>query len=114
MIASIHETNATPSAEESVTMVKDNSSQGDIIKFCSTVSNHQDALQIFQAANSLVGQGSTHSLMGLGNGGDWVRLHAPVLEQAIVYATMMNNFRLSDRGLINVRDLRDAWALMEY
>ena len=50
-------------------MVKDNSSQGDIIKFCSTVSNHQDALQIFQAANSLVGQDSTHSLMGLGNGG---------------------------------------------
>ena len=114
VIASIHETKATPSAEEIVTMVKDNSSQGDIIKFCSTVSNHQDALQILQAANSLVGQDSTHSLMGLGNGGDWVRLHAPVLQQAIVYATMMTNFRLSDRGLINVRDLRDAWALMEY
>jgi len=27
---------------------------------------------------------------------------------------MMNNFRLSDKGLINVRDVRDAWALMEY
>ncbi|HII38251.1 MAG TPA: type I 3-dehydroquinate dehydratase [Candidatus Poseidoniaceae archaeon] len=114
VIASIHETKSTPNADEIVTIVKDNSLQGDIVKFCSTVSNHQDALQIFQAANSLVGQDSTHSLMGLGNGGDWVRLHAPVLEQAIVYATMMNHFRLSDRGLINVRDLRDAWALMEY
>ena len=114
VIASIHETKNTPRAEEIVSIIKDNSSKGDIIKFCSTVSNHQDALQIFQAANDLVGQDSTHSLMGLGNGGDWVRLHAPVLEQEIVYATMMNHFRLSDRGLINVRDLRDAWALMEY
>ena len=52
--------------------------------------------------------------MGLGNGGDWVRLHAPVLGQVMVYATMQNSFRLSDKGLINVRDLRDAWALMEY
>ena len=52
--------------------------------------------------------------MGLGNGGDWVRLHAPILGQSLVYATMLNHFRLSDRGLINVRDLRDSWALLEY
>tara|TARA_B100000683_G_scaffold267153_1_gene300405 strand:+ start:703 stop:1500 length:798 start_codon:yes stop_codon:yes gene_type:complete len=114
VIASIHETKSTPTAEEIVALVKDNSSSGDIIKFCSAVNNHQDALQIFQAANSLIGEGSRHALMGLGSGGDWVRLHAPVLEQEIVYATMMNHFRLSDRGLVNVRDLRDAWALMEY
>tara|TARA_Y100000589_G_scaffold84098_1_gene78029 strand:- start:1969 stop:2766 length:798 start_codon:yes stop_codon:yes gene_type:complete len=114
VIASIHETKSTPKSDEIVNIVKDSSSQGDIVKFCSTVSNHRDALQIFDAANSLIGQDSSHSLMGLGNGGDWVRLHAPVLEQEIVYATMMNHFRLSDRGLINVRDLRDAWALMEY
>ena len=114
IIASIHETKSTPKAEDIVTVVEDNASQGDVVKFCSAVINHQDALQIFEAANSLVGKGSKHSIMGLGNGGDWVRIHAPVLEQEIVYATMMNNFRLSDKGLINVRDLRDAWALMEY
>ena len=114
IIASIHETKSTPKAEEIITMVEENASQGDVVKFCSAVSNHQDALQIFEAANSLVGKDSKHSIMGLGTGGDWVRLHAPVLEQEIVYATMMNNFRLSDKGLINVRDLRDAWALMEY
>ena len=114
VIASIHETKSTPKAEEIISKIEDNASQGDVVKFCSVVSNHQDALQIFEAANSLVGKDSKHSIMGLGNGGDWVRLHAPVLEQEIVYATMMNNFRLSDKGLINVRDLRDAWALMEY
>ena len=114
VIASIHETKTTPKAEDIVALIKDNSTQGDTVKFCSKVNNHQDALQIFEAANSLIGQDSSHSMMGLGNGGDWVRLHAPVLEQEIVYATMLNNFRLSDKGLINVRDLRDAWALMEY
>ena len=114
VIASIHETKSTPKAADIIAIIEENSSQGDIVKFCSTVSNHHDALQIFEASNSLVGKESKHSLMGLGNGGDWVRLHAPVLEQEIVYATMMNNFRLSDKGLINVRDLRDAWALMEY
>ena len=114
VIASIHETKSTPNAEEIVTLVKDNKDNGDIVKFCSSVGNHRDALQIFEAANSLVGEDSNHCLMGLGNGGDWVRLHAPVLDQQIVYATMQNSFRLSDKGLINVRDLRDAWALMEY
>ena len=114
IIASIHETKSTPKAEEIITMIEENASHGDVVKFCSAVNSHQDALQIFEAASSLVGKDSKHSIMGLGNGGDWVRLHAPVLEQEIVYATMMNNFRLSDKGLINVRDLRDAWALMEY
>ncbi|MGB0200345.1 MAG: type I 3-dehydroquinate dehydratase [Candidatus Poseidoniaceae archaeon] len=114
VIASIHETKTTPKADEIISMVEENASQGDVVKFCSAVNSHQDALQIFEAANSLVGKDSKHSIMGLGNGGDWVRLHAPILEQEIVYATMMNNFRLSDKGLINVRDLRDAWALMEY
>ena len=114
VIASIHETKATPNAEEIVNLVKENKDNGDIVKFCSFVSNHRDALQILEAANSLVGEESNHCLMGLGNGGDWVRLHAPVLGQEMVYATMQNSFRLSDKGLINVRDLRDAWALMEY
>ena len=70
IIASIHETKSTPKAEEIITMVEENASQGDVVKFCSAVSNHQDALQIFEAANSLVGKDSKHSIMGLGNGGD--------------------------------------------
>ena len=52
--------------------------------------------------------------MALGNGGDWARLHAPVLNQTLVYATMRNEFRLSDKGLVNVRDLKEAWNLLEY
>jgi len=32
----------------------------------------------------------------------------------MVYATMSMEHRISDKGLINVRDLRDAWKLLEY
>ena len=42
------------------------------------------------------------------------RLHAPLFNQNMVFATMQNEFRLSDKGLINVRDLREAWTLLEY
>ncbi|RPG74282.1 MAG: type I 3-dehydroquinate dehydratase [Euryarchaeota archaeon TMED248] len=114
VIASYHDSSATPSANEIIELVRSNYDKGDIIKFCSSISNHQDSLQIIEAAHTLSNDEEPHSLMGLGNGGDWVRLHAPILGQSLVYATMLNHFRLSDRGLINVRDLRDAWALLEY
>ena len=114
IIASYHDSSSTPNAEEIVNMVRENYGKGDIVKFCTSVVNHQDSLQIIEAAHSLKDDEDPHCLMGLGNGGDWVRLHAPILGQSLVYATMLNHFRLSDRGLINVRDLRDAWALLEY
>ena len=114
IIASHHDTNSTPSAEGIMEIIRENKDKGDIVKFCSAINNHQDSLQIIEAAHSLTGDDSEHSLMGLGNGGDWVRLHAPVLGQSLVFATMLNYFRLSDKGLTNVRDLRDAWALLEY
>ena len=54
------------------------------------------------------------SLMGLGPSGDWTRLHAPLLNQALVYATLESDFHLGKKGLINVRDLTDAWDMLEY
>lgn len=116
IIASQHDMSGTPSSEEIISMVSSNADNGDIVKFCSTVKDHQDALQIVDAANTLSAQDSTppYSLMALGNGGDWARLHAPTLGQELVYATMRDEFRLSDKGLVNVRDLQDAWRLLEY
>tara|TARA_B110000444_G_scaffold259360_2_gene302914 strand:+ start:64556 stop:65359 length:804 start_codon:yes stop_codon:yes gene_type:complete len=116
IVASQHEMSGTPSSEEIVTTITSNSDSGDIVKFCSTLKDHQDALQIVHAANALSEQDSTppYSLMALGNGGDWARLHAPTLGQELVYATMRDEFRLSDKGLVNVRDLQDAWRLLEY
>ena len=116
IIASQHDMNGTPSSEEIVTFVTSNGDSGDIVKFCSTLKDHQDALQLVDAANTLSAQDSTppYSIMALGNGGDWTRIHAPTLGQDLVYATMRDEFRLSDKGLVNVRDLQDAWRLLEY
>ncbi|MCH1422041.1 MAG: type I 3-dehydroquinate dehydratase [Candidatus Poseidoniaceae archaeon] len=116
IIASQHDVESTPSAEEIVNMVTQNGEHGDVFKYCSTVNDHQDALQLVDAANTLTSQDSAppYSLMALGNGGDWARIHAPTLGQEMVYATMRDEFRLSDKGLVNVRDLQDAWRLLEY
>ncbi len=114
IIASKHDINGVPSSSEIVSMVKENQDAGDIVKFCGNARSHADALQIVDAASELNGEGLAHSLMALNSGGDWARLHAPVLDQSLVYATLQNDFQISERGLVNVRDLKDAWTLLEY
>ena len=113
VIASTHD-QTMPSAAEIAELVRSQKDLGDIIKFCGKVSNHQDALQIVEASQDLDDEEVQFSLMGLGNGGDWARIHAPVLNQSLVYATMLNEFRLNEKGLVNVNDLRDAWTLLDY
>ena len=114
VISSIHDVNTTPSAEELVSMVNEHATEGEVFKFCGTVNDHQDALQIVEASYELKGSNHAFSMMALGNGGDWARLHAPVLGQSLVYATLRSEFKLSNKGLVNIRDLKNAWALMEY
>ena len=114
VISSIHDTSTTPSADELTAMVAEHSKKGEMFKFCGTVNDHQDALQIVEACHELKDSSHTYSLMALGNGGDWARLHAPVLGQTMVYATLRSEFKLSNKGLVNIRDLKNAWTLMEY
>ena len=52
--------------------------------------------------------------MGLGSGGDWTRIHAPLLNQSLVYTTMENGWYLAQQGRINTSDLKTAWKLLEY
>ena len=113
VIASTH-SQSMPSAADISELIRTQKDLGDIIKFCGKVSNHQDALQIVEASQDLADDEVQFSLMGLGNGGDWARIHAPVLSQTLVFATMLNEFRLNEKGLVNVNDLRDAWTLLEY
>jgi 3-dehydroquinate dehydratase type I len=114
VISSIHDIETTPSAEELVEMVKEHAVEGQMFKFCGTVNDHQDALQIVEATHELKDSGHSFAMMALGNGGDWTRLHAPVLGQSMVYATLRSEFKLSNKGLVNIRDLKNAWTLMEY
>jgi len=113
VISSIHNTTTTPSAEELVALVNEHAKEGEVFKFCGTVNDHQDALQIVEASYDLQSSKHAFSMMALGNGGDWARLHAPVLGQSLVYATLRSEFKLSTTGLVNIRDLKNAWTFME-
>ena len=113
IVVSRHEA-STPSAEDIATWVKASAEHGDLVKFCSMISNPSDALQLVQASLDMKDGDVKFSIMGLGQGGDWTRLHAPVMGQSIVYATMRTEYALKDEGRINVRDVRDAWQLLEY
>ena len=114
IIHSSHDINGTPNSEDIATFVREKSEGADMVKFCSTAHSHLDALQIVDAAIDLKGEGHEYSLMAVNSGGDWARIHAPVLGVSMVYATLSIEHRISDKGLINVRDLRDAWTLLEY
>ena len=114
IVASVHELGDVPDAESIVQTVKDNAGSGDVVKCCYRTSDHQQSLSIIDAADSLKDEEIQVSIMGLGPGGDWTRIHAPLLNQAIVYTTMRNDFKLYEEGLINVKDVRDAWVLLEY
>tara|TARA_Y100000766_G_scaffold125339_1_gene107707 strand:+ start:3216 stop:3962 length:747 start_codon:yes stop_codon:yes gene_type:complete len=114
VISSSHDINGTPNSEDIASFVRDNAEKADLVKFCSTAHSHLDALQIVDAAIDLKGEGVDYSLMAVNSGGDWARIHAPVLGISMVYATLSMEHRISDKGLINVRDLRDAWTLLEY
>jgi len=52
--------------------------------------------------------------MGLGPGGDWSRIHAPLLGQFMVYSTTESGWHLAQEGRINASDLKTAWGLLEY
>lgn len=114
IVYSSHDINGTPNSEDIASFVRENSDKADLVKFCSTAHSHLDALQIVDAAIELKGEGIDYSVMAVNSGGDWARIHAPVLGVSMVYATLSMEHRISDKGLINVRDLRDAWTLLEY
>jgi len=114
VISSIHNLETTPSAEDIIELVNQHATEHDIFKFCGTVNDHQDALQVVEACHALKTSTKKYALMALGDGGDWARLHAPILGQSMVYATLKNEFKLSAKGLVNIKDLRNAWNLMEY
>ncbi len=102
------------SSEEIIDFVNSNSDSGTIIKCCYTGVDHASSLHIFEAAYVLGESDLEVSLMGIGRGGDWTRLHAPLLKQALVYSTLERDYSLFQRGMVNINDLRTAWDLLEY
>ena len=114
IIASHHTSEQPPSASEIIQDVEDNSDGGEIVKMCYRTLGRHDGLRLFEAAWSLNGSDTPNAIMGSGSGGDWTRIHAPLLGQAMVYTTMETGWHLSRQGRINASDLRTAWQLLEY
>jgi 3-dehydroquinate dehydratase len=113
VIASSHLPRPT-SSEEIIKHVNSHSGSGTIIKCCYTDVDHSSSLHVFEAAHTLGDSELAVSLMGIGRGGDWTRLHAPLLKQAMVYTTLERDYSLFQRGMVNINDLRTAWHLLEY
>lgn len=114
VIASLHSLDAVPSSSEITQDVMDAQSLGDSVKACYSTKDRKDALRIFESALQLKSSDVNYSLMGLGPGGDWSRIHAPALGQELVFATTESGWHLAQKGKINVSDLRIAWEVLEY
>jgi len=112
IVASIHDIESTVTTKEMIELVESSDEMGDIIKLCYQTRHHDDALSIFEAAWKMKAGKHKYALMGLGIGGDWSRMHAPLLNQALVFTTLKKGFSLADKGLINVQDLRIAWKML--
>ena len=114
VIASFHSLEGVPSTSEITRDISEAQEMGDIVKACYSTSDRKDALRIFESALELKSTGHKYCLMGLGPGGDWSRIHAPVLGQGLVFATTESGWHLAQQGRINASDLRMAWEVMEY
>ena len=95
IIASYHSEEHPPPSSEIVAEVGDYSSLGDMVKICYPVQGSEGALRIFEAAWELRNSEIKMSVMGVGPGGDWVRIHAPLLGQGMVYSTIQVGWHLS-------------------
>tara|TARA_B100000902_G_scaffold2245_1_gene2844 strand:- start:1818 stop:2609 length:792 start_codon:yes stop_codon:yes gene_type:complete len=114
VVSSLHLEADPPSSEEIVEKVESMNDTGDIIKICYKASGKTSGLRLFEAAWSLRDSDLKTAIMGIGPGGDWTRIHAPLLGQDIVYTTMESGPHLSSQGRINASDLLMAWELLEY
>jgi 3-dehydroquinate dehydratase type I len=113
IIASVH-ARIVPTTEEIIAFVEGNTDAGTIIKGCWRTGGHSASLNILEASEVLAEGDFQISLMGDGPGGDWVRIHAPPLNQALVYTTLDRDHSLFSQGRININDLKAAWELLDY
>ena len=114
VISSTHFSEEPSSASEILDDIEDMADSGDIIKVCYNTTGRNSALRLFEAAWMLKESDKKTAIMGLGVGGDWTRIHAPLLNQYLVYSTMETGSHLSSEGRINTSDLLIAWEMLNY
>lgn len=113
VIASIHNMEKCPESGEISTMIDESRDLGDIVKACFRCRDQIHGLWLVEASWNLEKR-VPHTIMGLGPSGDWPRLHAPLLGQKMVYSVLANDYSLPERGLVNAKEIRIAWDVLEY
>jgi len=114
VICSHHSPERPPPSAEIVSDVEEMSKLGEMVKICHATGGTEGSLRLFEAAWELKESGINNSIMGMGSGGDWPRIHAPLLRQHMVYSTMQVGWHLAYKGKINKSDLSTAWKLLGY
>lgn len=115
VIASDH-LGSPPNVDEILATVDKMTPLGSTVKICYRLTSRGAALRVLEAARVVGGRENNVdvALMGLGEGGDWTRIHAPIIGSSLVYATMEDSFDVIKEGRINFEDLYIAWDLLEY
>ena len=112
IISSNHYDQSPGSTNEIIEEIDEISGSGNIIKIVFNTAGKKDALKLFDIAWRTRDSKDKLSIMGIGAGGDWTRIHAPLLNQSMVYTTMENGWYLAQQGKINTSDLKTAWKLL--
>lgn len=100
--------------DEVVSRIREMSEFGDLVKLCYKTGGKRSGLSLFEAAWELKGEGLSYTVMGLGNAGDWTRIHAPILGIGMVYTTSESDPREASSGKINTTELITAWEMLDY
>lgn len=86
VIASVHDFESTPPAEELSALLDRASAEGDIGKLATTAGSRDDALALLTATHRATDAGQTIATMGMGTAGQHTRAVAPVYGSKIGYA----------------------------
>jgi 3-dehydroquinate dehydratase len=114
IIASVHFDRAPDDSDEVIEKVRDMASHGDLVKVCYATSGKRSALKLFEAAWELKEEDFDYTIMGLGEAGDWTRIHAPAIGISMVYTTSETGPKLTSSGRINTVELTGAWEMLDY
>ena len=114
IIASLYSYNRIPSSSEIIQDANEMRDLGDLIKVCYKTNTRSEGMKLFEAAWELKDSGYDKTIMGHGPGGDWSQIHAPLLNQFMIFSTTETGWHLAQRGEINVPDLKTAWSLLQY
>lgn len=114
VICSEHFDRQPDSNDEVVSRIREMSEFGDLVKLCYKTGGKRSGLSLFEAAWELKGEGLSYTVMGLGNAGDWTRIHAPILGIGMVYTTSESDPREASSGKINTTELITAWEMLDY